>query len=81
MLNPTSSSQVVTVSVFGRDITRTLTVGPRSRVSVELGSWGLEGDFGLEVRCGGVCAASLTMWDGPYKNAHESVPVVGCAYQ
>ena len=78
LLNPLRTAQDVRVSVLGRDIARTVSVPPRGRVSVELGTWGLRGDFGVEVVCGSVCAASLVMWDGAFKVAHESLPVVGC---
>lgn len=78
LVNPLRRPQDVRVSILGRDIVRTVRVPARGRVAEELGTWGLSGDFGIEVRCDLVCAASLTMWDGPMHVAHESVPVVGC---
>lgn len=79
VVNPLPAPQTVTVAILGRDVTRAITVPARGRLSVELGEWGLSGDFGVEVRCGGpVCAASLVMWDQKFATAHESSPIVGC---
>ena len=78
MLNPTTSPQTVTVTLLGLGVTRTLAVPARGRVAEELGAWGAKGDFGVEVACGSTCAASVTMWDQPFKVAHESIPMAGC---
>jgi hypothetical protein len=77
-MNPLRTPQDVRVELVGLGIVRTLTLAPRSRQAVELGTWGAAGDFGVEVRCGSVCASSLTMWDAGLKDAHESIPLVGC---
>lgn len=79
LLNPRPEPQTMTVALLGTTITRTLTLAARSRLVVELGSWGASGDFGVEVACGSTCAAALTMWDRQMATAHESVPVLGCA--
>jgi hypothetical protein len=69
----------VRVELVGLGIVRTLPVAPRSRVAVELGTWGvLAADFGVEVRCDPVCAAAVTMWDRQMVTAHESLPLLAC---
>jgi len=78
ILNPLSVEQTVRVTLIGKNVTRTLTVPPRFRIVEELGAWNVSGDFGVEVICASVCAASLAMWDAPMKTAHESIPIVGC---
>ena len=40
LLNPLRTAQDVRVSILGRDIVRTVSVPPRGRTAVELGSWG-----------------------------------------
>lgn len=77
-MNPTAGAQTVRVSLLGTPITRALTLPPRSRQAVELGSWGASGDFGVEVSCGAVCAASLVMWDAAMRESNVSVPLTGC---
>lgn len=78
LLNPLTTPQDVRVELLGHTVARTVSVPPRARVAVELGDWGAGGEFGLEVRCGSVCAASLVMWDKSYSRPNTSVPVVGC---
>jgi len=77
-MNPTTTPQDVRVALLGLNIVRTLTVPARGRLSQELGTWGASNDFGVEVQCGSVCAASLAMWNRQFNVAHESVPLVGC---
>lgn len=78
IVNPRETPQTITVSILSRPLIKTLEVGGRSRIAVELGEWGLSGDFGVEVRCASVCAASLVMWNKQYTVAHESIPILGC---
>ena len=78
LVNPTRMPQDVRVEVLGQDIVRTVRVAPRARVVQELGDWGAAGEFGVEVACGTVCAASLVLWDAGYQRPNTSVPVVGC---
>lgn len=78
VLNPTTLAQDVRVELLGRGVVRTLSVPARGRVAAELGTWGVTGDFGVEVKCATVCAASTTMWNRQFTYAHESVPLVGC---
>jgi len=78
VLNPLRTAQDVTVSLLGTDIVRTLSVPPRARVAQELGAWGARGNFGVEVRCGSICAASLVMWDADMRTPNPSVPTLGC---
>lgn len=79
MLNPQSAPQAVSVTVLGtRNVTRTVTLGARTREALDLGSWGVSGGFGVEVKCDGPCAASLVMWDPGFTSANVSVPIVGC---
>jgi hypothetical protein len=70
--------QTVTVTILGQAKTFTLTIPGQGRIAQELGAWQLDGEFGVQVRCGSVCAASLTMWNAGYTYAHESVPLTGC---
>jgi hypothetical protein len=79
ILNPQASPQTVTVTVLGASpVERRVLVPARSRSVVELGEWGVRGDFGVEVLCEGVCVASLVMWDAGFKQAHESGGMSGC---
>lgn len=78
LLNPQTVPQAVTVRILDTTITRTVTIPPRSRQAAELGAWGAQGDFGVEVVCETVCAAALTMWNRQLTVAHESMPLVGC---
>lgn len=80
-MNPLRTPQDVRVEVVGLGIVRTLTVAPRSRVAQEVGEWGAAGEFGVEVQCQTVCAASLVMWDKGYQRPNTSVPLVGCEAQ
>lgn len=66
------------MTLLGPSVTRTLTVPARRRVVVELGTWNVRGDFGVEVACERSCAASLVMWDAAMRTANPSVPIVGC---
>lgn len=78
LVNPTRTAQAVRVELLGQNVVRTLTVAPRTRVAAELGEWGAAGEFGVEVSCAGVCAASLVLWDAGYQRPNTSVPFVGC---
>lgn len=82
-MNPTAQPQAVTVNILGgRPLTRSFTIPARDALpGQELGSWGLDGDFSVEVLCDTVCSAALTMWDGKYEHAHESKGDEGCRYK
>ena len=81
-MNPLRTAQDVRVELVGLGIVRTLPVAPRSRVVVELGTWGAVGtEFGVEVRCDPTCAAAVTMWDRQMVAAHESLPLLACEAQ
>lgn len=78
-MNPLRTAQDVRVELVGLGTVRTLALAPRSRVAVELGTWGAVGtEFGVEVRCHSMCSAAVTMWDAAMKQAHESLPLLAC---
>lgn len=82
LLNLDTSVQTVTLTLLteGPPQVRTVLVGPRNRIGVELGGlFGLVSDtaFGLEVRCTR-CAVSLVMWDASFTSPAVSAPLLGC---
>lgn len=80
LLNPERVAQRVAVAILGTGapIEREVVVPARGRVAVDLRTWGVPAEYGVEVTCATTCAASLALWDDSYTVPHVSVPVVGC---
>ena len=81
-MNPGTTVQNVTVTLLREaprpEITHKALLGPRRRAVVGLHALVEDEAFGVEVRCDGVCAASLVMWDAEFRIAHESIAVQPC---